>query len=99
MLLFINDDLHYKKVIELAMKAKHSVWIGTADIKGLYIIQGKTEKPFLGVLSDLIGKGVEIRLLHAKNLGRTFVMTLIVTHGCLTARNALCAHVYTLNRL
>ena len=99
MLLFINDNLYYKKVIELAMKAKHSVWIGTADIKGLYIIQGKTEKPFLGVLSDLIGKGVEIRLLHAKNLGRTFVMTLIVTHGCLTARNALCALVYTLNRL
>ena len=99
MLLFINDNLYYKKVIELAMKAKHSVWIGTADIKDLYVIQGKTEKPFLGVLSDLIGKGVEIRLLHAKNLGRTFVMTLIVTHGCLTTWNALCALVYTLNRL
>ena len=39
MLLFINDNLYYKKVIELAMKAKHSVWIGTADIKDLYVIQ------------------------------------------------------------
>ena len=96
MLLFINDDLYYKKVIELAMKAKHSVWIGTADIKDLYVIQGKTEKPFLGVLSDLIGKALRFVCFMQKNLGRTFVMTLIVTHGCLTAWNALCALVYTL---
>ena len=96
MIKFISDKEHYEDVLLLASKAKHSLWIGTADIKDLYVIQGKTEKPFLGVLSDLIGKGVEIRLLHAKNLGRTFVMTLIVTHGCLTAWNALCALVYTL---
>ena len=99
MIKFISDKEHYEDVLLLASKAIHSLWIGTADIKDLYVIQGKTEKPFLGVLSDLIGKGVEIRLLHAKNLGRTFVMTLIVTHGCLTERNALCALVYTLNRL
>ena len=99
MVKFISDKEHYEDVLLLASKAKHSLWIGTADIKDLYVIQGKTEKPFLGVLSDLIGKGVEIRLLHAKNLGRTFVMTLIVTHGCLTTWNALCALVYTLNRL
>ena len=30
------------------------------------------EKPFLGVLSDLIGKGVEVRLIHAKEPGPNF---------------------------
>lgn len=36
------------------MKAKRSLWIGTADIKDLYVLQGKIEKPFLeaGILTD-----------------------------------------------
>ena len=72
MIKFISDKEHYEDVLLLASKAKHLLWIGTADIKDLYVIQGKTEKPFLGVLSDLIGKGVEIRLLHAKEPGQNF---------------------------
>lgn len=48
-----------------AMKVRCSLWIGTADIKDLYVLQGCTEKPFLGVLSELLGKGVEVRLIHA----------------------------------
>lgn len=48
-----------------AMKVRCSLWIGTADIKDLYVLQGRTEKPFLGVLSDLLGKGVEVRLILA----------------------------------
>lgn len=72
MIKFISDKEHYEDVLLLASKAKHSLWIGTADIKDLYVIQGKTEKPFLGVLSDLIGKGVEIRMLHAKEPGQNF---------------------------
>ena len=35
------------------MKARHSLWIGTAAIKDLYVLQGKIEKPFLGVLAKL----------------------------------------------
>lgn len=96
MIKFISDKEHYEDVLILASKAKHSLWIGTADIKELYVIQGKTGKPFLGVLSDLIVRGVEIRMLHAKNLARTSVMTLIDTHGCLMAWNASCVLVYTL---
>ena len=72
MIKFISDKEHHEDVLLLASKAKHSLWIGTADIKDLYVIQGKTEKPFLGVLSDLIGKGVEIRMLHAKEPGQNF---------------------------
>ena len=72
MLEFIFDSDHYSKVLDLAIKAKKSLWIGTADIKDLYVVQGKTEKPFLGVLADLIGKGVEVRLIHAKEPGANF---------------------------
>ena len=55
-----------------AMGAKRSLWIGTADIKDLYVVQEKVEKPFLGVLSELIGRGVEVRLIHAKEPGPNF---------------------------
>lgn len=72
MLIFISDTEHYSSVLDLVMKAREMVWIGTADIKDLYVVQGKAEKPFLGVLSDLIGKGVEVRLIHAKEPGPNF---------------------------
>ena len=72
MICFISDTEHYTKVLDLASKAKHTLWIGTADIKDLYILKGKKEKPFLGVISDLIGKGVEVRLIHAKEPGQNF---------------------------
>ena len=68
----ITDSSHYTSVLDLAMKAKHSLWIGTADIKDLYVLQGKTEKPFLGVLAEMLGKGVEVRLIHAKEPGPNF---------------------------
>lgn len=72
MLSFISDTDHYSSVLEGAMGAKRSLWIGTADIKDLYVTQGKAEKPFLGVLSELIGRGVEVRLIHAKEPGPNF---------------------------
>lgn len=72
MLKFISDNNHYSEVIELAMKAKHTLWIGTADIKDMIVKQGRTEKPFVGVLSDLIGRGVSVRLIHAKEPGQAF---------------------------
>ena len=72
MLTFISDTAHYTSVLDLVTKAKETLWIGTADIKDLYVVQGKTEKPFLGVMSDLIGKGVELRLIHAKEPGPNF---------------------------
>lgn len=72
MLSFISDTAHYSSVLDLVTKARETLWIGTADIKDLYVVQGKTEKPFLGVLSDLIGKGVEVRLIHAKEPGPNF---------------------------
>ena len=51
---------------------KHSLWIGTADIKDLYIEDGGQTKPFLALLAKLIRQGVEVRLIHAKEPGPIF---------------------------
>ena len=51
---------------------KKSLWIGTADIKDLYVKVGAGTKPFLAVLAQLVRKGVEVRLIHAKEPGPAF---------------------------
>ena len=51
---------------------KHSLWIGTADIKDLYVDVGKEKKPFLALIAQLLKGGVEVRLIHAKEPGQNF---------------------------
>lgn len=65
---YIADEAHFKEVIERTSKVKKSLWIGTADIKDLYV----GERPFLGILADLIKGGKEVRLIHAKEPGPNF---------------------------
>ena len=62
---YISDESHYKEVLLLVEKAKRTVWIGTADIKDLYV----DDKPFLALIASLLKKGVEVRLIHAKEPG------------------------------
>lgn len=69
---YISNSDHYKKVLSLAKDVKHSLWIGTADIKDLYIEVGKEKKPFLALMAQLVRKGVEVRLIHAKEPGQNF---------------------------
>jgi len=70
---FITDREIYEEVIlKRIPKTKKLLWIGTADIKDMYVKQGLSMAPFLQVLSDLIGKGVSIRLIHAKEPGPNF---------------------------
>ena len=64
MLTYISNSAHYKEVLSRVLNVKESLWIGTADIKDLYIEDGKTKKPFLEVLAKLIKKGVAVRLIH-----------------------------------
>lgn len=59
---YIANEEHYSKVIERIKEVKHTLWIGTADIKDLYVKDGRGTKPLLEVLSDLAKKGVAIRL-------------------------------------
>ena len=69
---FIAGLDHYNKVLSKVATVKRSLWIGTADIKDLYVKVGSQTKPFLAVLALLIKKGVEVRLIHAKEPGPAF---------------------------
>ena len=65
---YIQNEQHYKEVLSKAEKVKESLWIGTADIKDLYF----GDKPFLEVIAGLLKRGVEVRLIHAKEPGPIF---------------------------
>lgn len=70
--IYIANEAHYDQVIERIKTVKKTLWIGTADIKDLYVKDGRGTKPLLEVLSDLAKKGVAIRLIHAKEPGPAF---------------------------
>lgn len=69
---YIANEDHYERVIEKIKDCKKTLWIGTADIKDLYVKDGRGSKPLLEVLSDLAKSGVAIRLIHAKEPGPAF---------------------------
>ena len=74
MIRFVKDREVYEQVIrDRVPLAKKRLWIATADIKDMYVdLSGRDMVPFLKVLAVLIGKGVEIRLIHAKEPGANF---------------------------
>ena len=69
---FIFGTDHYNKVLSKVASVSKSLWIGTADIKDLHVRVGNSTQPFLAVLAQLIKRGVDIRLIHAKEPGPAF---------------------------
>lgn len=72
MIRYIADKDHYIEVLSRCEKVKHDLWIGTADLKDLYVVGGKDVVPYLSELDKLLKRGVDIRLLHAKEPGENF---------------------------
>ena len=72
MLTYISNTDHYNLVLSRVACVRKSLWIGTADIKDLYVRVGEGTLPFLAVLAQLVRKGVEVRLIHAKEPGPAF---------------------------
>lgn len=73
MIKYIQNKTHYTEVLQKCKTVKRTLWIGTADIKDVYVKDGLSgSKPFLSVLNDLLKSGVEIRLLYAKDPGPNF---------------------------
>lgn len=72
MLNFISSTAHYSRVLAHCKDVGHTLWIGTADIKDAYIEVEGDRMPFLKLLSRLIRRGVEVRLIHAKEPGPAF---------------------------
>jgi len=79
MLTYISNSSHYKEVLSRVQAVKHMLWVGTADIKDLYVDVGKEKKPFLALIAQLIRRGVEVRLIHAKDQAQTSGRTLTST--------------------
>ena len=70
---FITDKEIYDEVIlNQIPRTKKYLWIGTSDIKDMYVMQKNKMVPFLKILSELIDIGVSIRLIHAKEPGPNF---------------------------
>jgi len=73
MIEFITDSDIYKEVIlDRVPKANRFLWIGTSDLKDLYVDKSGKMVPFLEILSGLIRKNVSVRLIHAKEPGPNF---------------------------
>lgn len=68
----VTNEEHYACVLREAARAQRSLWMGTADIKDLHVARGQASVPFLGVLAELLERGVEVRLIHAKEPGENF---------------------------
>lgn len=69
---YIANGEHYDEVLSRVDKVKHQLWIGTADIKDVYVKKGSATIPFLEVIHNLLKRGVEVRLIHAKEPGPAF---------------------------
>ena len=69
---YIRDEEHYAQVLLRAREVEQTLWIGTADLKDVFVRRGKTACPFLGELADLVKRGVNVRLIHAKEPGPNF---------------------------
>lgn len=70
--LLLNQAIYQKIIVELVPSAEKFLWVVTADIKDLHVPKGRRFVPLLEIFSDLIDKGVSIRLMHAKEPGPRF---------------------------
>ncbi len=70
---YIADREIYTEVLLKSLpKARKFLWIGTADIKDLYIDHNNRMMPFLAVLDKMLQHRIAIRLIHAKEPGKRF---------------------------
>ena len=72
---YVSNTNHYKEVLSRVQTVKHSLWIGTADIKDLYVERARRRNLFLLYWPIFISKGVEVRLIHANEPGPLSVRT------------------------
>ena len=70
--LLLNREIYEQFVVQRIPRARQFVWIVTADIKDLHAETDSGFVPFLEVLSNLVTRGVAVRLMHAKEPGPRF---------------------------
>ncbi len=69
-----GEQIYQEVILKRVLCTRRFLWIATADLKDLFVQSGKKKGfvPFLEVMSDLIQRGAEIRLIHAKEPGPRF---------------------------
>ena len=73
MIRYISNEEHYLQVIQKSIDVKSHLWIGTADIKDLYIRDGiNSTQPYLSAMNRLLQKKIEVKILCAKTPGENF---------------------------
>lgn len=68
MLTYISHSAHYKEVLSQVHSVKPMLWIGTADIKDLYIEMGKEKKPFGALIGSELYVAPSVK--EEKKLGK-----------------------------
>ena len=65
-----NREIYERVICGVVPQARERLWIATADIKDMYVDAGGRDMvPFLEVLDGMLKRGVEVRLIHAKEPG------------------------------
>ncbi len=70
--LLINEQIYQEFIKKEVPRARTFLWIATADLKDMFLEHGGKFVPFLSLIRELVVKGVEVRLLHAKEPGIRF---------------------------
>jgi phosphatidylserine/phosphatidylglycerophosphate/cardiolipin synthase-like enzyme len=70
--LVFDKDIYHEVIQDSLPKARKFLWIGTADIKDMYVARAGKMVPLLAVIADLIKNKVDVRLIHAKEPGPAF---------------------------
>ena len=67
-----GSELYREVILDKLAHARESVLIATANVKDMQVERGGKFGSVLSLLSDLAGRGVELRLLHAELPSRPF---------------------------
>lgn len=70
--LLFGSDLHREVVQRKLAQARESVLIATANVKDMQVERGGRFASVTALFSELAGRGVELRLLHAELPSRPF---------------------------
>ena len=71
--ILFNREIYERVICGMVPQAKERLWIATADVKDMYVDTGGRDMvPFLEVLDGMLKRGVEVRLIHAKEPGQNW---------------------------
>ena len=73
-----NRSIYTSVICGIVPQVRERLWIATADIKDMYVDAGGRDMvPFLEVLARMVKRGIEVRLIHAKEPGPSLINPLV----------------------